>query len=198
MFKSMGLKFKIILGSCVTLVLMVALGFVSINANKALTISNQLVDHTHIVIATANEIVAAGVDMETGMRGYLLAGQEEFLGPYKGGQKKFYELVESLSKTVNDNPAQVQLLSEVKTNIDAWQKDVTEVQIALRRQIGDAKTMNDMADLVGEAKGKASCQSTTGFDETSARNSIPRSLRLLCDLFLLLHYYDSTPMLYIN
>jgi methyl-accepting chemotaxis protein len=154
MFKNMGLKFKIILGSCVTLVLMIALGIISINANKALTQSNHWVDHTHTVIATANQIVAAGVDMETGMRGYLLAGKEEFLGPYKGGQKKFYELVASLSKTVDDNPAQVQLLSEIKTNIDAWQKDVTEVQIALRREIGDAKTMNDMAHLVGQAKGK--------------------------------------------
>jgi len=155
MFKNMGLKFKIILGSCVTLILMIALGFVSINANKALTQSNKWVDHTHTVIATANQIVAAGVDMETGMRGYLLAGKEGFLDPYKGGQKKFYELVTQLSKTVDDNPAQVQLLSEVKSNIDAWQKDVTEVQIGLRRQIGDAKTMNDMAHLVGQAKGKA-------------------------------------------
>jgi methyl-accepting chemotaxis protein len=154
MFKKMGLKFKIILGSCVTLILMVALGIVSINATKSLTSVNERVDHTHIVIAKANDIIAAGVDMETGMRGYLLAGKEEFLGPYIGGQKKFYELVTSLSKTVDDNPAQVQLLSEVKTNIDAWQKDVTEVQINLRRQIGDARTMNDMADLVGEAKGK--------------------------------------------
>ncbi len=155
MFKNMGLKFKIILGSCVTLVLMVILGIVSINATKSLTNVNARVDHTHVVIATANQIVASGVDMETGMRGYLLAGKEEFLDPYKGGQKKFYELVASLSKTVDDNPAQVQLLSEVKTNIDAWQKDVTEVQIDLRRQIGDAKTMNDMAHLVGQAKGKS-------------------------------------------
>jgi len=154
MFKNMGLKFKIILGSCVTLVLMVILGIVSINATRSLTTTNERVDHTHVVIATANQIIAAGVDMETGMRGYLLAGHEEFLDPYKGGQKKFYELVASLSKTVDDNPAQVQLLSEVKTNIDAWQKDVTEVQIDLRKQIGDAKTMNDMANLVGEAKGK--------------------------------------------
>jgi methyl-accepting chemotaxis protein len=154
MFKSMGLKFKIILGSSVTLVLMIILGIVSINATRSLTESNEKVDHTHVVIATANQIVAAGVDMETGMRGYLLAGKEEFLAPYNGGREKFYELVASLSKTVDDNPAQVQLLSEVKTNIDAWQKDVTEVQISLRRQIGDAKTMNDMADLVGQAKGK--------------------------------------------
>lgn len=31
---------------------------------------------------------------------------------------------------------------------------MTEPQIALRRQIGDAKTMDDMADLIGEARGK--------------------------------------------
>ena len=31
---------------------------------------------------------------------------------------------------------------------------VTEPTIALRREIGDAETMNDMADLVGEAQGK--------------------------------------------
>ena len=154
MFKNMGLKLKIILGSSVTLVLMIALGIISINANKALTESNRWVDHTHTVIATANRIVAAGVDMETGMRGYLLAGKEGFLAPYKSGRKRFYELVASLSGTVSDNPAQVKLLSEIKTNIDAWQKDVTEVQIALRRKIGDAKTMNDMAALVGQARGK--------------------------------------------
>ena len=46
------------------------------------------------------------------------------------------------------------LLAEIKTNIDAWQNDVTEVQIALRRMIGDAKTMDDMARLIGEARGK--------------------------------------------
>ncbi len=154
MFKNMGLKWKIILGSSVTLILMVALGLVSINANKSLTQSNLWVDHTHTVIAKANSIVAAGVDMETGMRGYLLAGEEAFLDPYKAGRKNFYESVSSLSKTVNDNPAQVQLLSEVKTNIDAWQKEVTEPTIELRRQIGDAETMNDMAHLVGQAKGK--------------------------------------------
>ncbi|MCG8617848.1 MAG: CHASE3 domain-containing protein, partial [Desulfobacterales bacterium] len=154
MFKNLGLRLKIIIGSCVTLVLMIILGMVSINANKTLTTSSKWVDHTYEVIATANAIVAAGVDMETGMRGYLLAGKEEFLDPYKGGRDKFYELVSSLSQTVSDNPTQVQLLSEIKTNIDAWQKDVTEPTIELRRQIGDAETMNDMAHLVGEARGK--------------------------------------------
>ncbi|HCY87535.1 MAG TPA: hypothetical protein DHV36_20545, partial [Desulfobacteraceae bacterium] len=113
------------------------------------------VTHTRNVIQTANAILASAVDMETGLRGYLLAGKEGFLDPYKAGQKKFTDLIASLSDTVNDNPAQVKLLSETKATIDAWQKDVTEPQIALRRKIGDAKTMDDMAHLIAEARGKA-------------------------------------------
>jgi methyl-accepting chemotaxis protein len=116
--------------------------------------TSMLVAHTRGVITTANEIVAAAVDMETGMRGYLLAGQEIFLDPYKNGQKKFNDLVAGLSGKVDDIPEQVKLLSEIKANIDAWQTEVTDVQIALRRQIGDAKTMDDMADLVAQARGK--------------------------------------------
>ncbi len=66
--------------------------------------------HTYEVIDHANSIVAAAVDMETGMRGYLLAGKDEFLAPYEGGKKNFSKLIASLRKTVNDNPAQVKLL----------------------------------------------------------------------------------------
>jgi len=178
MFRNVGLKLKILLGSSVTLVLIVVLGLVSIYANKELIQSNKWVDHAHTVIAAANQIVAAGVDMETGMRGYLLAGKEEFLEPYKGGQKKLYELIVSLSETVENNPAQVKLLSEVKANIDAWKKDVTEVQIALRREIGDAKTMNDMADLVKQAKG------TLYFDKfhSQVAEFISREAKLMSEL----------------
>ena len=112
------------------------------------------VTHTYQVIEQANDILAAAVDMETGMRGYLLAGEDEFLAPYTDGAKRFYELVASLRETVNDNPAQVALLTEIEQTIREWQENVTEPTIALRGQIGDAKTMDDMADLIGEARGK--------------------------------------------
>ena len=115
---------------------------------------SQRVEHTYRVIATAQAIVAAAVDMETGMRGFLLAGQDAFLTPYIKGKEQFYRLISQLSNTVSDNPAQVMLLSSAKSTIDNWIGTVVEKQIALRRNIGDAKTMNDMADLVGEAKGK--------------------------------------------
>ena len=40
------------------------------------------VTHSYKVIETASAILGAAVDMETGMRGYLLAGEEQFLAPY--------------------------------------------------------------------------------------------------------------------
>jgi len=115
---------------------------------------NSRVEHTYKVIATAQDIIAAAVDMETGMRGFLLAGDDDFLAPYIQGKVQFDKLINSLSSTVSDNPEQVKLLSETKKTINSWITQVVEQQIALRREIGDSKTMDDMANIVGQAKGK--------------------------------------------
>jgi len=153
-FRNLSLKAKIILGGCVPLVMVVILGAVAYTSVGSLLNSSKMVDHTHVVIEEAMKIEAAAVDMETGMRGYLLAGKDEFLGPYEAGQERFGKLIEELKTTVDDNPAQVKLLGETVETISGWTGNVTEPAIALRREIGDAETMDDMADLVGEARGK--------------------------------------------
>ncbi|NRA89126.1 MAG: CHASE3 domain-containing protein, partial [Rhizobiales bacterium] len=133
----------------------------AIEANKAIetnlkimTDNEKWVSHTHKVIASANKMLAAAVDMETGMRGYLLAGEDAFLAPYTQGSKTFFKLVAGLTSTVSDNKAQVTLLNQMKENITSWKANVTTQNIQLRRQIGSAKTMDYMADLIGQAKGK--------------------------------------------
>lgn len=116
--------------------------------------ANQWVSHTYKVIIEARKILAAAVDMETGMRGFLLAGREEFLEPLNSGKAEFFTLTSTLKQTVSDNPAQVTLLNEIEKGINEWINVVVNSQIDLRREIGDSKTMDDMADLVGEARGK--------------------------------------------
>ncbi len=154
MFNTLSLRVKILLGSVITLFFLIALGLISLQSITSLQLTNSWVDHTHKVIQEAMEIEAAAVDMETGMRGYLLAGKKEFLSPYKQGQDRFRSLIKSLKKTVDDNPTQVTLLGEIESTIGEWQSNITESAIELRRSIGDAQTMNDMAELVGEARGK--------------------------------------------
>jgi methyl-accepting chemotaxis protein len=153
-FNKMGLKAKLIGGSIAPMVLVLALGVVCYSGIASLLKSSEMVNHTHEVVQQAMKIEASAVDMETGMRGYLLAGKEDFLNPYTSGGQNFNELIADLQVTVSDNPAQVQLLTELQTTISEWQKDVTEPTIGLRRQIGDSKNMDDMADLVGEGRGK--------------------------------------------
>jgi methyl-accepting chemotaxis protein len=153
-FANLKTKPKILLGICSPLVLLAALGGVAIFGINSIVTTNKWVDHTHVVLGKAAAIVSSAVDMETGMRGYLLAGKDAFLDPYKGGEAATYDGIAELQETVNDNPAQVARLGEVEKVLRAWQKDVTEPTIQLRRDIGDAQTMNDMARLVGEARGK--------------------------------------------
>jgi len=154
MFENMTFKTKLLASYGFILSLMTIIAVIVFFSVRSLTNNFFWVDHTHNVLATASSIEAAAVDMETGMRGFLLAGKEEFLAPYNNGNKSFNSLVKSLTKTVSDNPAQVKLLTEISTTIANWQQQVTEPVIQLRKDIGDAKTMNDMAAIISQARGK--------------------------------------------
>ena len=136
------------------MILLLILGGVSVYSINSIVDAQERVDHTYVVLGEAATIVSSAVDMETGMRGYLLAGQEGFLAPYQGGETATYAGIAELSETVNDNSAQVERLAEVERILREWQEKVTELTVELRRQIGDVQTMNDMAHLVGEARGK--------------------------------------------
>lgn len=152
--KNFRLRTKILFGISIPLTLLLLLGILSIRNIGIIEETNEWVEHTHEVLAEAAAIVASAVNMETGMRGYLLAGKEGFLEPYQQGEKIAYQQIETLKKTVSDNPKQVKRLDEVEQILKEWQEKVTEPAITLRRKIGDAKTMNDLAKFVGEARGK--------------------------------------------
>lgn len=116
--------------------------------------SNRLVVFVYENKQLAKDLLAAAIDMQTGMRGYLLSGRDEFLAPYEGGDARLEGLIQTLQQRVNENPAQVSILDEMDQTIDTWQQEVASPFIALRREIGDAETMDDMARLVAQATGK--------------------------------------------
>ncbi|MBL4801244.1 MAG: CHASE3 domain-containing protein [Emcibacter sp.] len=153
-FEDFKIQTKILIGVCSPLVLLAILAIIILVNLGSILSANKQVEHTYKVLDKANSIVGSAVDMETGMRGYLLAGKEVFLDPYINGEKATYASIAELQKTVSDNPPQVARLEKVRNTLKAWQSDVVNPTIELRRKIGDAQTMNDMADLVGQARGK--------------------------------------------
>ena len=110
------------------------------------------VEHSERVIGSANEISKQMVDMETGMRGYLLAGDEAFLEPYVLSKPKVKASIETLLQLVEDNPAQVDRLRNIQAQHAGWDKYAQEM-VAIRAANGD------VTGPVKTARGK------TQFDE---------------------------------
>ena len=153
-FSSLRTKTKVMIAAAPPLLLLVVLGVSTIFMLNSLLSTKRSVDVTHADLADTGVIVGSAVDMETGMRGFLLAGQEQFLTPYRDGEELTYATIASLREALKDSPDQVRRLTEAEAILRDWQSEVVEPAIALRREIGDAETMNDMARLVGEERGK--------------------------------------------
>jgi CHASE3 domain sensor protein len=62
------------------------------------------VEHSERVIGNANQLSKEMVDMETGMRGYLLAGDDAFLQPYLLSKPRAAANIASLMQMVRGQP----------------------------------------------------------------------------------------------
>src|SRR5690242_11693048 len=109
-------EFQRILKRNVTLPLVVGiastLAFVSCIAYFLSVMS--VVDHTQRVIGRTNELMTLSADMESGMRGYVLTGNEAFLEPYRTAQPIIFPQIDGLQSQVADNPGQVERLQRAR------------------------------------------------------------------------------------
>jgi methyl-accepting chemotaxis protein len=113
------------------------------------------VEHTHAVIGTANRALSALVDMETGLRGFLVGGKDAFLDPYKSGGNDYKAALGELKSLTADNPAQVARWEEIGRRAAAWDTEFAAKGIALRRQlnVGQAK-FEDLGAFAEQPTGK--------------------------------------------
>ncbi|WFU06604.1 methyl-accepting chemotaxis protein (plasmid) [Rhizobium sp. CB3171] len=108
-------------------------------------------DHTHAVLGTVSNIVAAMVDQETGMRGYLLSGDEKFLAPQKAGAKAYAENIAEVRNLTSDNPAQQKRLDELATLVEGWTNDVVVQEMKLMTSKDTAQQARDL-EVAGVGK----------------------------------------------
>lgn len=127
-------KFKSALLRAVLLpfVLMSALAAALIWQIERLIANMQWVDHSNQVVAQAHYLERLIVDMETGVRGFLVAGSPEFLEPYERAEAVLDRELDELESLVADNPTQREQVKTIRTIEGQWHEFAREV-IALRR-----------------------------------------------------------------
>ena len=68
--------------------------------------SSERTRHSEHVIATANGLEKVVLDVETGLRGFIITGDERFLEPWDAARTAFPRQAAELQSLVSDNPVQ--------------------------------------------------------------------------------------------
>ena len=106
--KSMKVGPKIITGYVVGAFAMAIITFMLLNNMNGLTNKfDFLVHHDTPVLTNAQALSGLMVDMDTGLCGFMVTGQEKFLEPYDRGKVEFETVMAEEQELTSDNLAAV-------------------------------------------------------------------------------------------
>jgi CHASE3 domain sensor protein len=110
----------VLVGSVVSL-LVVTVAATSLARLHVTDLNGQLRATLRPAQASAATLAKAYVDMETGVRGFLLSGQRQLLEPYDAGRADAFASRERLRALLAGDPAAERLLDSVDTAAAAWE-----------------------------------------------------------------------------
>jgi signal transduction histidine kinase len=76
--------------------------------------------HSQQVIATANQLQTLVIDLETGLRGFVITDKEADLKPWRDAQRRYPAAIANLLRLTGDNPVQNTRAHDLKQSIDTY------------------------------------------------------------------------------
>jgi PAS domain S-box-containing protein len=138
---------KLILSVLLPLLLMVLLAGLFLWQISQLIEATNWVDHTDEVISQANITQRLLVDQETGLRGYLITAEPEFLAPYINATEQLTPSFANLKSLVQDNPPQSKRVDEILSLHGEW-------TTYAREMIAVKNSGNDYQSRIRSSEGK--------------------------------------------
>jgi PAS domain S-box-containing protein len=127
---------KLILSVLLPLLLMVLLAGLFLWQINQLIEATNWVDHTDEVISRANITQRLLVDQETGLRGYLITGEPEFLAPYNNATEQLKSSFDDLKNLVQDNSLQSRRVDYMLSFHSEWMTYAREM-LAVKNEVAD-------------------------------------------------------------
>ncbi len=152
--ENISIRNKLLIGNGLIVLLLGILCAIVWNAIVTMDKTAKMVEHTYKVIDNSNILVSSMVDQETGLRGFAIGGQEEYLEPYISGKKEFDKHLNIVTELTSDNPAQQERYAFVATEAKAWQAYADKI-IQLRKDIQQGEYSEQAIDkLLASGIGK--------------------------------------------
>ena len=93
------------------------------------------IQHSHEVIASLDELLSTMQDAETGQRGFLLTGRDQYLAPYNEALARIGPKLDDIASLTRDNALQRSRLVPLRRHVDAKLAELKQT-IDLRRRTG--------------------------------------------------------------
>ncbi|KOP54038.1 MULTISPECIES: methyl-accepting chemotaxis protein [Pseudomonas syringae group] len=131
--------------------------------------------HSYKVLAASQSALEQLVNIETGMRGFVISSKDAFLEPLISGQKRFSEEFDLLKRLTADNPEQQRRLASLGETQKRWlDEDINQI-LAMRRDLTARNTSSDEVDKLvtsGADKAKMDGMRATLAEITAAENKL--------------------------
>jgi len=111
--------------------------------------------HSYQVMSVSDSMLTDMVNMETGVRGFVVSGNDNFLAPFNSGKTAFDQKYSQLRSMTADNAEQQQRLASLLELHNSVQ-GVDEQLIALRREVNSGKQpLETLTHFFQEGRDKA-------------------------------------------
>lgn len=131
---------KIGSGFALVLIALSIIGFTSYQNATGLLKANVWRVHTYVVLDDLQKLLSALQDAETGQRGYIITGIDDYLAPYNTALQKIKRDISELQRLTSDNPAQQQSLDSIQPLLKEKLDELART-IKLRREQGFAAAL---------------------------------------------------------
>lgn len=155
MFDAWTLKKKLALTFAAILVITgVLLGVALVNTSKFLE-TVRWNTHTYEVLKESEKMLLEMVNIETGLRGFVISGEEQFLEPFIQGQQGFNAAFEAAKKLTSDNSAQQARLDKLMANHKQFMVVASSLRTMRRDVTAGQGSLEDLHKEFGAGKDKA-------------------------------------------
>jgi methyl-accepting chemotaxis protein len=153
--RDLALRWKLLAAFALVLAIVVALNLYVYERTTESLAARQAVERSHRVIELSDKLLESLLNVETGYRGFLVTGIDQFLEPTTTGQRAFQETLQTLRQGTADNPEQMRRWEDLERRADEWQSAVVTPGVQLRRDVNQGRaSFNDVVLFESSGRGK--------------------------------------------
>ncbi len=130
-------------------VAVLASGYITYRYNLVVTQTREMVQHSLEVTTAIDDLMLDLQDLETGQRGYLITGEDDYLEPFETARRRFDSDFSALREMIRENPAQLTAADKVGLLIQDKLDELDET-IRVRREDGFDAARAIVADDAGK------------------------------------------------